>query len=230
VLKAVPDDLTKSFQVKKAIGHLLIKAKYWFVKLLADEQGITSKEQIEKLTDKINDEIRQLGNVYKILVTQVNNYTVLNSIEELVREASNLKESELLEYKSHVGNTFISKDVHLNKPKVLSELGQRTIVNETTEILKIRKVDMLSEEPKWDFIHGRKNLSAKMLDMQWLDDFHHRQVIIKPEDALMVTLRTTHTYTPNFEDKKTVCEVIKITAVITPESDHGYQMKISNDL
>src|SRR5688500_17354543 len=46
VLKAVPDDLAKSFQVKKAIGHQLIKAKYWFVKLLADEQGITSKEQI----------------------------------------------------------------------------------------------------------------------------------------------------------------------------------------
>jgi hypothetical protein len=230
VLKAVPDDLTKSFQVKKAIGQLLIKAKYWFVKLLADEQGIDSKEQIERLTDKINGEIRQLGNVHQIMVTQVNSYTILNSIEELVREANNLKEKELLEYKSHVGNTFISKEVHLNKPKVLSALGQRTIVNETTEILKIRKVDMLSVEPKWDFIHGKKNLSAKMLDIQWLDDYHHRQVIIKPEDALMVTLRTTHTYTPNFEDKRTEFEIIKIISVVTPETNNGYQMKISNEL
>jgi hypothetical protein len=163
------------------------------------------------------------------MVTQVNNYTILNSIDELVGEANNLKEKELLEYKSNAGNTFISKDVYLNKPKILSELGQTTIVNETTEILKIKKVDMLSEEPKWDFIQGKKNLSAKMLDSPWLDDFHHRQVVIQPEDALMVTLRTTHTYTPNFEDKKTECEIIKIISVITPESDNSYQMKISND-
>jgi hypothetical protein len=103
-------------------------------------------------------------------------------------------------------------------------------VEETTEILKIKKVDMLSDEPKWDFLQGKKSLSAKMLDKQWLDDFHNRQVIIRPEDALMVTLRTTHTYTPNFEDKKTECEIIKIISVITPESDNTYQMKISNDL
>jgi hypothetical protein len=230
VLRVIPDDLTKDFLLKKAIGHLLIKVKYWFIKLLADEKEITSKEQVEKLTGKINDEIRQLGNAYKIMVTQINNYTILNSIDELVREANNLKEKELLEYKSKAGNTFISKDVHLNKPKILSELGQTTIVNETTEILKIKKVDMLSEEPKWDFIQGKKNLSAKMLDRQWLDDFHNRQVDIKPEDALMVTLRTTHTYTPNFEDKRTEFEIIKIISVITPDSSNSYQMKISNDL
>lgn len=229
-LKAIPDDLIKDFQVKKAIGYLLIKVKYWFIKLLADEKDISSKEQIEKVTDKINTEIKQLGDTYQIMVTQINNYTVLNSIDDLAKEANNLKEKELLEYKSKVGNTYISKGVNLNKPKILSELGQTTIVNETTEILKIKKVDMLSEEPKWDFLQGKRNLSAKMLDRQWLDDFHNRQVIIKPEDALMVTLRTTHTYTPNFEDKKTECEIIKIISVITPESDNTFQMKISNDI
>ncbi|RYY00646.1 MAG: hypothetical protein EOO53_21455 [Gammaproteobacteria bacterium] len=229
-LKAIPDDLIKDFQVKKAIGYLLIKVKYWFIKLLADEKDIASKDQIEKVTDKINNEIKELGNTYQIIITEINNYTVLNSIDELAKEANNLKEKELLEYKSKAGNTFISKGIHLNKPKILSELGQTTIVNETTEILKIKKVDMLSDEPKWDFLQGKRNLSAKMLDKQWLEDFHNRQVIIKPEDALMVTLRTTHTYTPNFEDKKTECEIIKIISVITPENDNINQMKISDDL
>lgn len=229
-LKAIPDDLIKDFEVKKAIGYLLVKVKYWFIKLLADERDINSKEQIEKVTNNINGEIKELGNTYQIMVTQINNYTVLNSVDELAKEVNNLKEKELLEYKSKAGNAFISKGVHLNKPKILSELGQTTIVNETTEILKIKKVDMLSDEPKWDFLQGKKNLTAKMLDKQWLDDFHNRQVTIKPEDALMVTLRTTHTYTPNFEDKKTECEIIKIISVVSPESDNTYQMEIYNDL
>jgi hypothetical protein len=229
-LKAIPDDLIKDFQVKKAIGYLLIKVKYWFIKLLADEKNVSSKGQIEKVTDKINSEIRELGSTYNIIVTQINNYTVLNALDELVKETNSLKDKELLEYRSKAGNVFISKGVQLNKPKILSELGQTTIVNETTEILKIKKVDMLSEQPKWDFLQGKKNLSAKMLDKDWLDEFHSRQVVIKPEDALMVTLRTTHTYTPNFEDKKTECEIVKIISVIAPESDNSFQMKLSSDL
>lgn len=229
-LKAIPDDLLKDFQIRKAIGFLLIKAKYRFIKLLGEEKEVSSKEQIEKVTTEVNNEIKELGNTYQIMVTQINNYTVLNSIDDLVKETNNLNEKELLEYKSKAGNTSISKGIKFNKPKILAELGQTSIVNETTEILKIKKVDLLTEEPKWDFLQGKRILSAKMLDSNWLKDFHSRKVVIKPEDALMVTLRTTHTYTPNFEDKKTECEIIKIISVITPESDNSFQMEISNDL
>lgn len=204
--------------------------KYWLIKVLADEKEITSKEQIQKITDKVNDEIKEIGNTYQIIVTQVNNYIILNAVDDLAKETNNLKEKELLEYKSKAGNTFIQKGVYINKPKILSELGQRTIVNETTEILKIKKIDMLSEEPKWDFLQGKKNLHAKMLDKKWLDDFHNRQVVIKPEDALMVTLRTTHTYNPNFDDKKTDYEVIKVLSVISPDNDNSQQLKIADDI
>ncbi len=89
---------------------------------------------------------------------------------------------------------------------------------------------MLSEEPKWDFLQGKKNLQAKMLDKNWVDDFHNRKVTIKPEDALMVTLRTTHTYNPNFDDKKTDCEVIKVLSVITPDNESSHQMKLTDEV
>lgn len=230
LLKSIPDELIKDPQLKKAIGYFLVKAKYWFIKLLADEKEITSKEQIQKVTDKINEEIKEIGNTYQIIITQVNNYIILNAVDDLAKETNNLKEKELLEYKSKAGTTFIQKGIYINKPKILSELGQRTIVNETTEILKIKKVDMLSEEPKWDFLQGKKNLQAKMLDKNWVDDFHNRKVTIKPEDALMVTLRTTHTYNPNFDDKKTDCEVIKVLSVITPDNESSHQMKLTDEV
>jgi hypothetical protein len=226
LLKAVPDELVKDLEVKKAIGYFLVKAKYKLMRLLSQDQEVSSKSQIQPVTDKINDEIIEIGNTFNIIVTQVNNYTILNAIDDLAKESNKLKEKELLEYKSQAGNAYIQKGIYINKPKILSELGQRTIVNETTEILKLKKVDLLSEDPKWDFLQGKKNLSAKMLDKDWLNDFHNREVTIKPEDALMVTLRTTHTYTPSFDDKKTDFEIIKVVSVISPDAENSTQMEI----
>jgi hypothetical protein len=230
LLKSMPDELIKDLNIKKVIGYFLVKVKYWLIKLSAQEPNISSKDQIQAITDKINHEIKGIGVTLNIMVTQVNNYVVLNTAEELVKETNKLKEKELLEYKSQAGNAFIQKGIFINKPKILSELGQRTIINETTEILKIKKVDLLSEDPKWNFLQGKKNLNAKMLDKNWLEDFHNRKVTIKPEDALMVTLRTTHTYTPNFDDKKTDCEVIKVLSIISPDSENSIQMEISDGI
>jgi hypothetical protein len=223
-LRAIPTDNVKDEELKNTISFFLVKIKYWLLKLLADKSEITSKEEVQTVTDKVNEAIQQIAESFQIIVTQTNNYAILNAADDLIKEINNLKDKELLEYKSKAGNTFVHKGIYLNKPKILSELGQRSITNETTEILKIKKIDMLSEQPRWDFLQGKKNLPAKMLDKDWLDAFHNRQVIIKPEDALMVTLRTTHTYTPNFDDKRTDCEVIKVLSVISPESETIQQM------
>ncbi|MEO6720771.1 MAG: hypothetical protein ABIN67_10395 [Ferruginibacter sp.] len=227
LLKATPDEIIKNLDIKKTIGYFLVKVKYRLIKLLEKEKDITSKNQIQPITDKINEDIKEIGITLNIMVTQVNNYVVLNAVDDLAKETNKLKDKESLEFKSMAGNASIQKGIFINKPKILAELGQRTIVNETTEILKIKKVDLLSEEPKWDFLQGKRVLNAKMLDKNWLDDFHKRNVIIKPEDALMVTLKTTHTYSPNFDDKKTDCEITKVLSVISPDSDNGVQMEIS---
>jgi len=226
LLKGIPDELLKDLQLRKIIGYFLVKLKYKLIKLLSDEKEIVSKEQVQRLTDEVNNDIQEIGKTYVIIVTQVNNYFILNAIDDLAQQVNNLKDKELLEYKSQAGSTFIGRGILINKPKILSELGQRTIINETTELLKIKKVDMLSDEPKWDFLQGKKLLKAKMLDKSWLDLFHHREVIIKPEDALMVTLKTTHTYNPNFDDKKTEFEVIKVLSVISPEDDNSIQLRL----
>lgn len=227
LLKSTPDEIIKNLDVRKTIGYFLIKVKYWLIKLLEQESEISSKDQIQAITNKINNEIEEIGLDLNIVVTQVNNYMVLNAAEILVKETNKLKGKEVIEYKSKAGNVAIHNGILINKPKILSELGQRSIVNETSEILKIRKVDLLSRDPKWDFIQGKKNLSAKMLDKIWLDDFHNRKVTIKPEDALMVNLRTTHTYSPNFYTKNTDYEVVKVLSVISPDGDNNEQIEIT---
>lgn len=228
VIKKIPDEWLSELEIRKIIGYFLVKLKYKLIKLLSDEKEINSKEQVQHLTDEVNGEIKTFGDKYTIIVTQVNNYFILNAIDDLTQEVNNLNENELLEYKSQAGNIFIQRGVFLNKPKILSELGQRKIVNETKELLKLKKVDLLSDESKWDFLQGKRLIKAKVLDKKWLDSFHHRKVTIKPEDALMVTLRTTHTYNPNFDDKKTECEIVKVHSVISPDSDNIQEFNFDN--
>ena len=174
----------------------------------------------------LNDELKEIGNTYQLFITQVNNYTVLNSVDDLIKETKKLKDKELIEYKSDFGNAFVSNNTYINKPQILKELGQTTISNETTEILKIKRIEMLSDEPKWDFLQGKKTVSAKMLDKDWVNDFHNRNIVIRPEDALMVTLRTTHTYSSNFTDAKTEFEIVKIIKVVTPDDNNVTQLKL----
>ncbi|HWB27300.1 MAG TPA: hypothetical protein VG738_17620 [Chitinophagaceae bacterium] len=85
---------------------------------------------------------------------------------------------------------------------------------------------MLSDQTKWEFLQGKRHLTAKMLDKTWLEEFHNRNIDIKPEDALMVTLRTTHSYSPNFEEQRTEFEVIKVLSVIRP--DNAGQMELGD--
>lgn len=152
LLKATPDEILKNLDIKKTIGYFLVKIKYWLIKLLEQEKELSSKNQIQPITDKINEEIKQIELTFNIIVTQVNNYVVLKAAGDLAKEVNKLKDTEQIEYKSMAGNASIHKGVFINKPKILSELGQRTIVNETKEILKIKRVDFISEDPKWDFL------------------------------------------------------------------------------
>ncbi|MET0636686.1 MAG: hypothetical protein ABWZ25_11720 [Chitinophagaceae bacterium] len=228
VLKGIPDELLKDVEVTKIIGFFLVKFKYKLIRLLSEEREIVSKDQIQKLTDQVNKDLREIGEKQEIIVTQVNNYFILNAVDDLVLQINSLNDKELFEYKSTAGNTFIQKGIYLNKPKILAELGQRTIINETTELLKIKKIDMLSVVPKWDFLQGKKLIKAKVLDQDWLDSFHKREVSIRPEDALMVTLKTTHTYNPNFDDKKTEHEVVKVRSVVSPEDNNAVQLTLGH--
>lgn len=225
-LKDMPEELARNTGAQEQICRLLVQSRYRLIRKVSEEKEIDTRSQIETLTDEINREINRIGEEYSLIVTQINTYFVLNAVDDLVKYLNNLRERELLEYKSTSGNTFMGRGIAINKPKILAELGQRTIVNETTELLKIKKVDMLSSQPRWDFLQGKRPLKAKMLDQEWLDAFHQREVVIKPEDALMVTLKTTHTYNPNFDDKKTDYEVIRVSSVISPEDKSTLQLRI----
>lgn len=60
-------------------------------------------------------------------------------------------------------------------------------------IPKVKKPDYLGES-RWEFRHGTRPISAKIVHADWLKDFHNRKYDIRPGDSLRATVLTTVSY------------------------------------
>jgi len=225
ILKSIPDELLKDPSIKKIIGFLLVKAKYWLIKKLNDSSTIDSKAEIESVADKINNEIRSIGKNSGIIVTTISTLSVLNSLSEIADKTNKLAKKESYEYKSKFGNAILKKGIFVNKPKILSELGQKSETNETKEIVKPKKVDLLSELSKWDFIYNGKTKQMRIEDKVWLESFHRRETNLASGDSLQVVLRTTFSHNSNYTKTTINYDIIRVIKIISPENN-GLQLKI----
>ena len=217
-LRAIPDDAIKTLDWKALVGNLLLKTKYLILKALEQNKTIDSKAILETLTTEINSELSKLEeNSSQIIIPQINIYILLNNIETISRVVNSLPNKESIEYRSKFGDVKLSRGIYINKSKIIHELGATTVTNDTTEILKIKKIDLLSDEAKWDFKIGSRVVHARIQDITWLNNYHKREIIIKPEDSLKVTLKTTYTFTNNNEHTQLTYDIVKVLQVITPD-------------
>ena len=91
------------------------------------------------------------------------------------------------EYEVHVDRTWVPSDT-------ISEAdGDNEIVSEQDQYLTIGKPDFFGKT-MWTFKHGTKNVSYKIADEGWLEEFHTGVFPIKPGDALRVRIFTRNLY------------------------------------
>lgn len=219
LLKGIPDDAIKTLDWKVLVGNFLLKAKYWLLEYLEKNPLVDSKKSLETIANKINKGLAEITKEEGLMVDYLNLYFFLNAVAGVQKISDKLNAGDSFEYKSSFGRAIIKKGIFINKGKILSELGQTSIENETTEILKAKKIELLNDKPTWHFLRGKKPLIATMLDEKWLADFHSRKIIIQSNDSLKVKMRTTHTYSNNYSESKTKYEIVEVLEVIKPENN-----------
>ncbi|WP_419800776.1 hypothetical protein [Mucilaginibacter sp.] len=224
-IREVPDEAIKEFDWKKLVGHFLLKLKYLVLKYLESNSEIDSKDSIERLAKEIEVEKTKIINNDKYLLNEVNLYTLINTLEKMVAVLGNLKEKERIEFKSIDGSAILNRRININKAKILWELGDTNAEHETTEILKIKKIDLLSNNSTWTFKLGTKTIDAKIIDRVWLDKYHSREFPLLPEDSLKVKLKVIYINRPDGSVLKNVYEITEVLKRIDPE-DGSFQMKL----
>lgn len=221
VLKSIPDDILKDIaNPGKLLGHLLVYVKRRLI-TATEINEIQSVESLQKVTDDINNEIKQIRS-NTIIILEINNYFVLNAINELGFEGRKLKKDEYFEYKSIAGNARVGKNSSLNMAKLLYELGGQTLEQQRIEILKVKSLDLLSDKASWKLIRQGKQIEVKILHKEWLDDYHSRKIIIQPNDYLKIDLKIHYTTNSNTLRPIVTYEAIQVLEVIPPD-------KLEND-
>ena len=91
------------------------------------------------------------------------------------------------------------------------------------KILKIKTMDLLSDNTYWKLIRENKTIDVKILDSDWLEKYHNRQFVIQPNDYLKLQLKITYTINQNFDKPKVTYEAIKVYEIIPPKDieDNG---------
>lgn len=220
ILKSIPDDVLKDIlNLGKLFGHLLVYIKRRLIKA-TETNEVQSVESLQKVTTDINKEIKKLPVDY-IIILEINNYFVLNAINELGIEGRKLKKDEYFEYKSKAGNARIGRDSSVNMGKLLYELGGQTVEQQRTETLKVKSLDLLSDKASWKLIRQGKQIEVRILHKEWLDDYHNRKIVIQPNDYLKVDLKITYTTNSNTLKPVITYEALKVFEVIPPDIIEG---------
>jgi hypothetical protein len=210
-----PDDVLKDALNPSAwLGHLLVYIKHKTLKALG-EQGIKSKKDLEKLTGDINKQIKA-KTPPNLMVLEVNNYYMLNTINDIAIQANRLKKGESFYFKSGKKKAKVDNKCSIDMPKILKELGDTTHEQERVEILKIKTIDLLSDSSYWKLRREGKTIDVKITDSNWLEDYHNRKYVIQPNDYLKLNLKIIYTTSQNLKKPKISYEATKIVSVIPP--------------
>jgi hypothetical protein len=216
ILKKIPDDILKDIaNPMKLLGHLLVYIKQRLIKA-TETNEVKSKESLEKITRDINTEIRKLSS-NRAIILEVNNYFVLNAINEIGIEGRKLKKLEYFEFKSKAGNAKVQRDSNINMAKLLYELGNETFEQQRIEVLKVKSIDLLSDKARWKLIRQEKQIDVKIMDKEWLENYHNRKVVIQPNDYLKLELKIIYSTNSNSLNPIVNYEVLRILEVIPPE-------------
>lgn len=217
ILKSIPDDVLKDIlNPAKLFGHLLVYIKKRLIKA-TETNEVQSVESLQKVTNDINNEVKKLPST-TIIVLEINNYFVLNAINELATEGRKLKKEEYFEYKSKAGNAKIGNASSVNMAKLVYELGGQTLEQQRIETLKVKTLDLLSDKASWKLIRQGKQIEVRILHKEWLDNYHKRKIVIQPNDYLKLDLKITYTTNANTLKPIVSYEALKVLEVISPDT------------
>ncbi|MBE9141724.1 hypothetical protein [Planktothrix mougeotii] len=213
---------------ERGIIAYLIQAKSIIIEFLDTRNTIKSSTELLELQERLRSlatitETNQFG-----IYTPPNNKDLLSSIDLFQRASSELQESEKLYYIAGKSQVSMNQNFNLSPNEQEKLLIGDCIRNELEMILKVKKPDYLGES-KWEFRYAKKTIKVKINDLEWLEDFRHKKIIIAPGDAIkaIIEVITTYDYQGEVTSNYTLQKVLEV--IPTPPTQQLSLFGESND-
>lgn len=212
VIKKLPDEALRDGDVKKLVGHFLLKGKYAAIKWL--DQTEDDPRRLEDLTDEIaylakQTDLRQLPDY-----PPTNQSRLAQPLDRFQEAKRKFKPSEALTIT--LGKEEYSVDLNqcwVPSERINAKDETKELKSEQDQFLVIAKPDFVGQA-KWNFRHGKKSVSYNIVDEEWLESFKAGKYPLKPGDALRVRIRIVHLYDGKGDLIESSEEIIKVFSVI----------------
>jgi hypothetical protein len=187
-LKEIPDDALKDLELKKILGHFLLKAKYLIVKWCEAKESLEDMDDIKELEDQI-EEAAESTKVKRIpAYGSINRKDLLNHIKQIQNVMSSLEEFDYIEYRSVVGDARFNGQLAISSQVISDWLTKEVHTTQGARILKVKKPDYLGKS-KWAFRYNGHAIEAKVSDIPWLVSFQAGDIPVNPGDSIRAELK-----------------------------------------
>lgn len=191
-IHAVEDDALKTLDWKPLVGKYLVRAKYAVIRWI--DNGETPKS-----LPALAREIQQIAADTDVKHLPDYRAPSPKALLDAVRDFQHVKDQLVPGDRA----TYIDRDgdraeMNLTMRWDIDEI-EALAVKETVKfpvapmILAVKKPDYLGES-KWELRHGKRAISAKIEDEEWLRRFQSRKVDVRPGDALRCDVLIEHLY------------------------------------
>ena len=212
-LKKIPDCAIEDLSLKKILGAYLVKAKYVILEKMKENDAIESNTDIEVLENELLRIAKETDLLRLQDYCKINRKELLLGMKLISETMRQLPSGTDFFYQSESGNSDISKHFVITDDKIDELIIKREILNTQKMILKVKKPDYLGHS-QWDFKHGTRLINAKIIDYNWLNKFHIREIDIRPGDSLYSNVNILTAYDENLNLVSEKYEIVEVFNVI----------------
>jgi hypothetical protein len=191
-LRVVEDDALKTLDWKPLVGKYLVRAKYAVIRWIDDDADPKSLPALAREIQSIAAEtdVKHLPD-YRAPSPKA----LLDAVRDFQKVKEQLVPGDRATYiGSDGGAAEMNLAIRWNVDDIEAMAVKETVTFPVAQmILAVKKPDYLGDS-KWDLRHGKRAISAKIEDENWLKKFQGRQIDVRPGDALRCDVRIEHLY------------------------------------
>ncbi len=214
-LKSIDEGDIRDLNIRRIIGGYLLQGVRTLIKSLEKGDKVISRKLIENTQQELIDMARTTELNGQIIYKPIEQYKVFRDMSALNKAIQPLSSNDLAKYGYESEDIAIRYSEYLAETEPIDIIGVETKIIENPMVLQIKKPDYLGNS-KWEFRHGGRQISGKILDKQWLSKFQRGQIIILPGGAIKARVR----FVMYFDSEGTLIsdkyEIIEVLGEIEP--------------
>lgn len=213
-LKGIPDESIKELEWKKAVGHYLLKAKYFIINKLEGKTAITDAQDIKDIQYELLEEAKNTDIKLFPAYSPIPLPKLLDNIDKINKSLQHLGPGDSAFIQTGIGSKAnFNLELSFSPEDMEDLLTKESLRSTSTMILKVKKPDYLGNS-MWDFKHGSRTIHASITDANWLSRFQSRLIDIRPGDSIRASVQTIVKYGYDNELVGQSYEIVEVKEII----------------